>query len=249
MVETAAHAHVDETGWKQAGQRRWVWAAVTTLATLFRVAASRRRTELTTLLGNSYGGRITSDRFSAYAHLDVKSRQVGWAHLKRDLLGLSQAPYRSGEWAVRALAVEGQVFALWHRFRDGQIDRVSLLVGMQALRDQFKAPLVAGLDLPWYKARGLCAEVLKLESALWTLVEVPGIEPTNNAVERALRPVVLWRKGAFGSDSEGGLRFVERILTVTATCRQRSRSLLPFLTQAVTAHWASQPAPSLFSAT
>jgi transposase len=108
--------------------------------------------------------------------------------------------------------------------------------------------LVEGLDMPWYKARGFCAEVLKLEPALWTFVEVPGIEPTNNAVERALRPAVLWRKGAFGSDSEGGLRFVERILTVTATCRQRSRPLLPFLTQAVAAHWASQPAPSLFAA-
>lgn len=247
VVEEAAHAHVDETGWKQAGQRRWLWAAVTTLVTLFHLAATRRRAELSRLLGDTYGGRITSDRFSAYAHLPLARRQVCWAHLKRDLVALSQAPYRSGEWAERALAVEGQVFALWHRFRDGQIDRVSLLVFMQPLRNQFKALLLEGLDLPYYKARGFCANVLKLESALWTFVEAPGVEPTNNAAERALRPAVLWRKGAFGSDSEGGLRFVERILTVIATCRQRQRPLLPFLTQAVAAHWAGQPAPVLLA--
>jgi transposase len=101
--------------------------------------------------------------------------------------------------AERALAVEAQVFALWHRFKAGQIDRVSLLVFMQPLRDQFKRLLAAGLDLPFYKARGFCTQVLKLEPALWTFVEAPGVEPTNNAAERALRPAVLWRKGACGS--------------------------------------------------
>ena len=247
VVATAAHANVDETGWQEAGQRRWLWVAVTTVVSLFRLAATRRRAELSGLLGETYGGRITSDRFSAYAHLSPTRRQVCWAHLKRDLSALSQAPYRSGEWAERALAVEGQVFALWHRFRNGQIDRVSLLVFMQPLRDQFKALLVEGLTMPWYRTRGFCAAVLLLESALWTFLDIPAVEPTNNAAERALRPAVLWRKGAFGSDSADGLRFVERILTVTATCRQRSRPLLPFLTDAVSAHWAAQPAPSLFA--
>ena len=247
-VEAASHANVDETGWKQGAQRRWVWVAVTTLLTLFRVALTRQRVELTALLGDAYRGRITSDRFSVYAGLSVERRQVCWAHLKRDLRALSQGPYHSDTWAERALEVEGQIFALWHRFKAGEIDRVSLLVYMQPLQDQFVAVLREGLDWPWYRVRGLCTELLKLESALWTFVWVAGVEPTNNAAERALRPAVLWRKGAFGSDSDGGLRFVERILTVTATCRQRSRPLLPFLTDAVSAHWAAQPAPSLFAA-
>ena len=249
VVEEAAHAHVDETGWKQAGQRRWLWAAVTTLVTLFRVAATRRRAELTDLLGDTYDGRITSDRFSAYAHLDVERRQVCWAHLRRDLIAFSQVPLSTGAWGQRALDVEAQVFALWHRFKGGEIDRVTLLVAMQPLRDQFAALLTEGLDLPYYKARGFCAEVLKLEPALWTFVSVPGVAPTNNAAERALRPAVLWRKGSFGSDSDSGLRFVERILTVTATCRQRQRPLLAFLAEAVSVHWAGQPAPSLFATT
>jgi transposase len=244
-VEQAAHAHVDETGWKQAGQRCWLWVAVTTLVSLFLVASSRAGKELTGLLGADYGGTITSDRYKAYLKLPIDRRQLCWAHLKRDLIGLSQAPYRSGEWGERALKVEGQIFALWHRFRAGQIDRATLQAEMQPLRTQFAALLTEGLSLPWHKTQGFCADVLALEPALWTFVHSEGIEPTNNAAERALRPAVLWRKGSFGSDSEAGPRFVERLLTVAATCRHQQRPLLPFLTQAVTAHWAGRPAPSL----
>ncbi len=118
---------------------------------------------------------------------------------------------------------------------------------MQPLRDQFAVLLTEELDLPSHRAQGFCAEVLKLKPTLGTFVEVSGVEPTNNAAERALRPAVLWRKGSFGSDSDAGLRFVERILTVTAICRQRSRPLLPFLTDAVSAHWAGQPALTLLA--
>lgn len=244
-VEQAAHAHVDETGWKQAGQRRWLWVAVTTFVSLFRLASSRAGAELTPLLGSDYAGYITSDRFKAYLKVPIERRQVCWAHLKRDLVALSQAPYHSGEWGERALHVEAKIFALWHRFRTGEIDRPSLQIEMQPLRVQFAALLTEGLTLPWYKTQGFCADVQSLAPALWTFVDVEGIEPTNNAAERALRPAVLWRKGSFGSDSESGLRFVERILTVAATCRQQQRHLLTFLTEAVTAHWAGHPAPVL----
>jgi transposase len=80
---------------------------------------------------------------------------------------------------------------------------------------------------------------------LWTFALVEGVEPTNNAAERALRPAVLWRKKSFGAQSEAGNTFVERILTVRATCTQQGRHLLSFLTEAVQAQWAGQPAPSL----
>jgi transposase len=82
---------------------------------------------------------------------------------------------------------------------------------------------------------------------LWTFVAVEGVEPTNNAAERALRPAVLWRKGCFSAQSAGGNTFVERILSVSATCQQQNRHLLTFLTEAVSAYWARQPAPTLLS--
>ena len=75
-----------------------------------------------------------------------------------------------------------------------------------------------------------------------------GVEPTNNAAERALRPAVLWRKGSFGTQSEAGDRFAERILTVATTCKQQRRDLLAYLVAAVTAHATGTPAPALLPA-
>ena len=83
---------------------------------------------------------------------------------------------------------------------------------------------------------GRCREILKLEGALFTFVRVTGVEPTNNIAERAIRPAVLWRKGSFGTDSEQGSRFVERILTVVTTLRLQQRNVLDYVTSACVAH-------------
>ena len=245
-VAPAAQAYVDETSWKQAGARRWLWVAVSTVGTLFYLAASRAGRELEHLIGGAFGGIVVSDRYRAYLRLPVAQRQLCWAHLKRDLVACSQAPGDTGAWGLRALAVVAQLFALWHRFKQGDLDRPTLQQQMQPQRAAFAALLEEGLTLPaWSKANAFCRDVRKVEPALWTFLFVGTIEPTNNAAERALRPAVLWRKGAFGSQSDLGLRFAERILTVTATCKQQQRPLLPFLTDALAAHWASLPPPAL----
>jgi transposase len=95
------------------------------------------------------------------------------------------------------------------------------------------------------KAAALCRELGKWWVALWTFARVEGVEPTNNVAERALRPVVLWRKGSFGADSEVGSRFAERLLTVVASCRQQGRPLLDFLVAAGEAALPGTAAPSL----
>jgi len=94
----------------------------------------------------------------------------------------------------------------------------------------------------------LCGNLLDSWPALWTFAYVDGVEPTNNAAERALRPAVLWRKGSFGTQSDAGSRFVERIMTVAATCKQQGRSLLDFLVAASTATRLGLPPPSLLPA-
>src|SRR5215469_10977218 len=86
------------------------------------------------------------------------------------------------------------------------------------------------------KAAALCGNLLAVEPALWTFVYKEGVEPTNNHIERLLRPGVLWRKNAFGCHSEQGCRFVERLLTVVQTLRLQRRSVLAYLEQAITAH-------------
>src|SRR5207253_3662342 len=105
-----------------------------------------------------------------------------------------------------------------------------------------------GQETPDRKAAGLCRELTKWWPALWTFARVDGVEPTNNVSERTLRPVVLWRKGSFGSDSEAGSRFAERLLAMVASCRQQGRGLLDFLVAAVEATLQGTAPPSLLSA-
>jgi transposase len=83
---------------------------------------------------------------------------------------------------------------------------------------------------------------------LWWFVSVPGLEPTNNSAERALRHPVIWRRYSPGTQSDLGNRFVERILTVVETCRQQQHPVFAFLREALIAYRARQPAPSLLPA-
>ena len=247
-LTASRQANVDETGWKQAGARRWLWVAVTSMATLFLLACSRAGQELEQLLGAGYGGIVGSDRYRAYLRLPIAQRQLCWAHLKRDLVACSQASGATGAWGRRALEVVAQLFALWHRFKEQELDRPTLQREMQPHRETFAALLAEGRKLPaWSKAHAFCTDVRTVEPALWTFLFAEEVEPTNNAAQRALRPAVLWRKGCFGSQSASGLRFAERILTVTATCKQQQRPLLPFLTDALAAHWAGLSAPALLA--
>ena len=84
-----------------------------------------------------------------------------------------------------------------------------------------------------------------IRSSLWTFASVPGVEPTNNAAERAVRHAVCWRKTSYGTASERGSRFVERILTVVASCRSQGRDVMELLTRAITAHQNQSQKPSL----
>lgn len=245
-VQQQPHVNMDETGWKEAGKRRWLWVVVSAVATLFHVAASRGGQVITTLLGERYDGIVSSDRLKSYRALPVERRQVCWAHLLRNLLAFYQRDGPLGAWAADMLAQIAILFALWHAFRAGRIDRATLVVGMQPVQAIVRVLLERGARR-YDQAEGWSANVLALWDALWTFVTVEGVEPTNNAAERALRPAVLWRKGCFGAQSAAGNTFVERILTVSATCQQHNRYLLTFLTEAVSAYWARQPAPTLLS--
>jgi hypothetical protein len=92
---------------------------------------------------------------------------------------------------------------------------------------------------------GMCKELYTHRDWLWTFTKVPGIEPTNNTAERSLRPAVIYRKLSFGTQSATGSRFLERILTVSETCRMQGRSVYEFMIDAVTANYADQQSPSL----
>lgn len=200
---------------------------------------------MTLLLGENYLGIVESDRYRAYLSIPTERRQICWAHLKRNLAAFAEHGGPVGDWGKEGVGFVAKIFAAWHRFKEGQSDRCGLQAEVDRIRPDFRAFLERGAEVPSWQVRGLSADLDKLEVGLWTFARVEGVEPTNNAAERALRPAVLWRKGCFGADSTAGKGFISRILTVAATCRQQQRNLLGYLTDAVVAHRLGQSAPVL----
>ena len=241
--------NADETPWKAGKARPWLWVAVTALVTVFQITTTRSSQVIKDLLGEEYRGTLGTDRYAGYAWLDVAFRQVCWAHLARDFQALVDRGGTARPLGKAALDLVHQLFTAWHQFRDGTLDRVELQVAIGRVEDALARPLHTGQDNPDPQVAGLCRALLRLWPALWTFAEVDGVEPTNNATERALRPAVLWRKGSFGTRSDAGARFVERLLTVTATCKQHGRSVFAYLTDVCAAAQRGEAVPSLLPPT
>jgi transposase len=244
-VQQQHHVNTDETSWTKNQERYWLWAAATPLVTVFLLLAGRSAASLKQLLGERISAIVGSDRYSAYNGLDLSQRQVCWAHLLRDFQALVE---RKGESAVIGqllLKQAAQMFALWYRIRHGTLSRPDFQQMVQPIRREIRSLLQISTFLDHSQTVRTCRNILKVEPALWTFVETEGVEPTNNAVERALRRGVLWRKRSFGSQSDRGLRFTERILTVVTTLRQQKRDALAYLTAACEAQHLGLPAPSL----
>lgn len=248
-VQQAAVVNMDETGWREGRTRAWVWTVVTAALTVFHIDPSRGGQVARRLLGPAWTGVVGTDRGTMYSWLPPERRQVCWAHLKRDFQKLVDFGPGARPIGQRLLTIEAQVFARWHRFRAGALDRAGLraeLAPLQAELAQVLEEAIAGTDA---KAAGVCWELRKLWPALWTFAEVAGVEPTNNAAERALRPAVLWRKGSFGTHSTAGSRFVERMLSVTASCRQQGRPVIEVLRAVLCATRSGSTPPSLLPTT
>jgi transposase len=244
-VRAVRVANADETRWLQAGKTCWLWVVVTQLVTVFTIAQSRGADVIKGLLGEDFAGIVTSDRYTAYLWLGTLHRQLCWAHLKRDFQGLVDRGGAAKEVGAPALALVARLFAAWHAARHDLTAWEQLPQTMQPIQDEFRTLLEAGQSSTSTKAAGLCRYLLALWPALWPFVTVPGLEPTNNAAERAIRPAVLWRKQSLGTKTDAGSQFVARMLSVAATCQQQQRPLLDYLTAVCFAQRAGQPIPSL----
>jgi len=236
---------VDETGWSLAGQLCWLWLAATQGTACFKVCLGRGRDSLRQLLGQSIQGVLCSDRWSAYNLMAVMSRQICWAHLKRDFQKwVDYGPQTTAIGQAGLKAVQ-KLFASWESFQQRAMDRPGLQADLAPVMIDLYAALEAGRACPVKKAATFCGHLLDLYPALWTFTRQGGVEPTNNLAERLLRTAVIWRKISFGNHSEDGCRFAERILTTVQTLRLQNRPVLAYLTDALTAHRAGQPAPLL----
>lgn len=243
-VASQAAVHADETGWREAGERVWLWVAATTLVTVFLIRASRGAKAARELL-RGFAGVLVSDRWSAYNDHPLSKRQFCWAHLRREFVkffdrgGMSR---RVGRCLLRRLERLSECF---HRARDGTLSLRAFRKRIAKIRKATHRDLVRGSMCGHPRTESTCRELLGKFAALWTFADHEGIDLTNNLAERALRSAVLWRKKSFGTQSEAGSGFVERILSARMTLRQQGRNVLQFLTETYQAELSGHSGPSL----
>lgn len=231
----------DETSHPVSGKCAWMWIALCSQLAVFFARSSRSKAVAEEILGKEFSGILVSDRYGAYKW--VGRRQFCWAHLIRDFTKFKETQGPSQRLADEILRNVKKMFVLWHRHRDGVVDRVQLQQQMRPLCFMIEALLRKGTDLP---AMGsLCRTLYRDREFLWTFIRHENVEPTNNHAERTLRQCVIWRKTSFGTQGEKGNRFVERILTTVSTCKLQGRKPFDYIRDAITAHFHRQPAPSL----
>jgi transposase len=245
QVKAAEAVNIDETGWRESGRKAWLWVVVTAVGIVFRIARSRAGAVAADLLGEEPKPIVISDRFPGYEWIGLQSRQVCWAHLRRDFQAMIDRGGDGAEVGRQLLWQSNKLFEYWHKIRDGTIRRSTFLQTVAWLRPMVRLSLEHGSRCACTKTAATCGELLRLWDCLWTFTRVEGVEPTNNAAERALRHAVIWRRISGGTDSEAGSRFVERMLSVVATCRQQGRSVLEYLTRCHRARLLGIESPSL----
>jgi transposase len=244
-VQQAPVKHLDETGWKKAGHKRWLWVAATSNVVVFLIHRLRNAAVVLLLVGRTLQGILCSDRWRAYDGIPLLQRQICWAHLKRNWEKLRERGGPAQRIADGCLTIKDQVFEQWHLFRGGGLTRSQLDDRVAPLALELLAVLQRGTRSRDAKTARFCDRVLDVYPALWTFVVVEGVEPTNNHAERVQRLAVLYRKNCFGCHSNSGCRFVERLLTVVQTLRLQQRPVFQYLKETLIAHRTGHAMPRL----
>jgi transposase len=236
-VRAAEILHVDETPWYQNGDLRWMWVLVTATTTVFHIG-SRRKEELTALIGEAFLGWLITDGYAAYR--DHPRRQRCLAHLIRKGLALAEGYYGAGSGFGRDLVRD--LRRLIERIHDGEggdahaVKRLMARIkwNCQCNRDEFEK-----------KVRELAGEILNDWDAVVAFVWDPNLPPTNNEAERALRHAVIARRISFGTRTDEGSRFYAAALSVIDTCRRRGVEAWGYVGSLIATARASLPPPAI----
>jgi transposase len=236
--------YVDESPTKQHKAKAWLWVAVAPMFAVFGIFANRSRESLVALIGDYSKIILNCDRAEMY--LDGPRLQWCWAHLTRDI----QSPIDSRYKQVKRLGhdlmrQERLLFEYWQRYKRAEVNWKAFRRLASPVRKEFNSLLLRGSYSGNAKLIGFCDEILPRKDHLWTFLNAEGIEPTNNAAERALRSAVILRKLSFGTQNSQGSRYIERILSVSETCRLQKRNAYEYLIGVMKAKFAGETAPSL----
>lgn len=248
-AQAAPVKHTDGTTWLRAGVMLSLWTLATAGVTVFKILANGQRETLEREILPEQTGILVSDRATALKFWAMHLRQICWAHLLRKFVSFAQrdGPMRTiGRELLDATKI---LFVYWFDFKEGRLTREQFAARVAPVRADFERTLRRGIDADIKGLSGSCADLWEHREALWTFVDVDGVEPTNNHAERELRRFVLWRKRSFGTQSDRGDRFAERLMTIAHTARKQGRDVLDFLVACATRYIdgdIDEPAPSLF---
>jgi transposase len=238
--------HVDDTGWRTAGDGRALWTLTTPGAALFQIAEHCNREQFQALIG-PFPGIVISDRWNGFAHLNPQQRQVCWSHIQRDFRRHAEGLAEQKIFGEQGLELTRRMFNAWRAYQHEHHDRDQLKAEIAPIQTELRKLLQDASPKSrrtrWH--RRFANNLLKVWPALWTFVTIAGVEPTNNPAERALRAPVIHRKVSLGTQSKDGERFAERALSTAGTCRLQGRSLFTYLSELLTAHNRGDPFPAL----
>jgi transposase len=228
--------NIDETGHKQNGHHMWTWCFRAELYTLFKIDPTRSTDVLINVLGTEFDGVLGCDYFSSYRcymrKFDV-SVQFCLAHLIRDVKFLTTLPdARDRAYGERLREALRRLFAVIHRRGHISAEMFQIQLGL-ARAEVLRCGMT---DVPATRhSRNMAERFEKHGKSYFQFITTPGVEPTNNLAEQAIRFVVIDRRITQGTRSDGGNRWCERIWTVIATCTQQGRSVFEYLEAAVAA--------------
>lgn len=242
------HLNADETSWKTLAKKRWIWVGSCENCVFFEIKASRSAQAFHEVFGSFKGG-LTTDRYGAY-NSHEGPRQFCWSHTDRDFEKIAG---REGfdKWVgEQLLKCKVTVFSLWHSFKEGEITRSELISKIEAgPQEDLRTLLKAGAahEDCRNKTKSTCSDFFHRFDKLWVFVYTENVEPTNNAAEQRLRHGVIWRKLTYGSQSEVGERFVERVMTVAMTLKLLSQNSFEYFTKCFKAFIKGGHSPPVFS--
>jgi transposase len=241
--------HVDETGWKRWGKREFVWIMSTASGAVYKIQEGRSSEYRDVLLGTAVTKRaaFVTDRLAIYRFHGP--HQYCLAHLKRDIKRFAERAGLDGEWGQVMLEYLKTIFELWRDYREKRRSSRSFRRASRRYRDDFEYGLLVastkGKHSPSLKR--FTRALLRRAENLWVFATRDGVEPTNNQAERDLRGIVITRRISYGSKSERGDQFVERINSVVTTLKRQGKKCLDYLAEALGAWKTGSVTPTIFS--
>ena len=246
VTQSLLPKHFDETSWRDRGKTHYVWTASTLAATCLHIDRSRSREAFQGFIETLSQAPVVTDRYAVYNQLE-QPHQYCLAHLIRECRKYSE---RDGPDGKIGNALEKELIQVCrnHReFREGLISKQARNGRFRHQKKRLENYLLDGFIEGSKEIASFCDRLLDSFSHLWVFSNFTDVEPTNNLAERDLRRIVLWRKKSYGTRSDRGQRYVERIGSVVQTLKKAGANILEFIQRAVSDFYQGKSDPMINS--